>query len=79
MEEWKKNKKLSMLPIPAYIAHGLHTHDGESLRFLVMPRFGSDLHKLWLTANKKFKRETVAKVALTMVCSRLLLGILCIL
>ena len=67
VDEWKRKKKLSFVPIPSYIAHGLHDFENESLRFLVMPRFGSDIHKLWLEANKQFKRETVAKIAITMV------------
>ena len=73
VDEWRKQRKLSFLPIPAYIAHGLHTHDKEKLRFLVMPRFGLDLHKLWLQANKKFKRETVCKIAIIMVFSLILI------
>ena len=67
VEQWRKRNKISFVPIPAYIAHGLHNFDGEALRFLVMPRFGTDLHQLWLKANKRFKRETVSKIAIIMV------------
>ena len=67
VEEWRKAKKLSYVPVPQYVAHGLHTHNENSLRFLVMPRFGTDLHKLWLEADKMFKRETVAQIAIMMV------------
>ncbi|XP_076811021.1 serine/threonine-protein kinase VRK1-like [Clavelina lepadiformis] len=66
IETWKKRTKVPFLGVPSYIAHGLHERNKEKLRFLVMPRFGSDLHNLWLKAGKKFKRETVAKIAIMM-------------
>ena len=43
--------------------HNFH----KQFRFLVMPRFGSDLHKLWLNADKKFHRSTVNQVAVALV------------
>ena len=39
----------------------------KQFRFLVMPRFGSDLHKIWLNADKKFHRSTVNQVAVSLV------------
>jgi len=66
IEEWKKAKKLNFLSIPAFVAQGIHQLNNKQLRFLVMPRFGSDLHKLWLNADKKFHRSTVNQVAVAL-------------
>jgi len=38
-----------------------------------MPRLGDDIHNLWLKAKKRFRRATVAKIAIQMVCVALLL------
>jgi len=66
IEEWKKSRKLKFLSIPAFVAQGIHQLNNKQLRFLVMPRFGSDLHKIWLNADKKFHRSTVNQVAVSL-------------
>jgi len=73
VEDWKKKQKLKFLGVPPYVAHGLHDKENESFRFLVMPRLGDDIHNLWLKAKKRFRRATVAKIAIQMVCVALLL------
>nr|CAB3267652.1 serine/threonine-protein kinase VRK1 [Phallusia mammillata] len=67
IEEWAKKHKRSFVGVPKYIAQGRHEQSGENLRFMVMPRCGTDLHKLWLKAGKSFKRATVAKIAIQMI------------
>jgi len=66
IKEWINLKKLKYLGIPAFIAQGSHTLGENKMRFMVMPRFGDDLHKLWIKADKKFKYVTIVKVILSM-------------
>lgn len=66
---WKNKTHLSYVGIPAYTSHGLHANGKENLRFMVMPRYGSDLHSLWLKANKKFPRATVCQLAIELINS----------
>jgi len=66
IEDWKRSKKLKHLPVPPFIACGLHKLNEKKLRFLVMPKFGLDLQKLWEKAGKQFCHATVVKVALAM-------------
>ena len=40
--------------------------DGEDVRFLVMPRFGRDLQKLFLENGSRFNREFCAQIATKM-------------
>nr|XP_039249557.1 serine/threonine-protein kinase VRK1-like [Styela clava] len=66
---WKNKARLSYVGIPAYVAHGLHANGKENLRFMVMPRYGCDLHNLWLKADKKFSRVTVCQLAIELLNS----------
>uniref|UniRef100_H2YNL1 Protein kinase domain-containing protein n=1 Tax=Ciona savignyi TaxID=51511 RepID=H2YNL1_CIOSA len=67
IDKWRKKTKLPFVGIPPYIAHGLHGSGDNGLRFMVMPRCGTDLHKTWLKLNKKFTRTTIAKLAIFMI------------
>lgn len=67
LTSWMKKARLPYVGIPAYIAHGLHQHGKENLRFMVMPRFGTDLHNLWVKAEKRFKRATVCQIAIELI------------
>ena len=67
VDEWKRSKKLRFLGVPNYIAHGLYERGRDTLRFLVMPRFGRDLHAIWEGCGKSFKRKTVSQIALQLV------------
>lgn len=67
VDDWVKNKKMKYLGVPKYIAHGTHQRDKENFRFMVMPRFGSDLQKIFEGCGKHFAKETVLALGLRMV------------
>jgi len=66
IEEWKRARKLKFLGIPKFVASGIYERKSETLRFLVMPRFGRDLQATWEGCGKSFTRKTVAQIALQM-------------
>lgn len=67
IDDWVKNKKMKYLGVPKYIAHGTHQRDKENFRFMVMPRFGSDLQKIFEGCGKHFAKETVLALGLRMI------------
>jgi len=66
IDKFCKNHKLPFLGIPKYMSGGVTTLDGEDVRFLVMPRFGRDLQKLFLENGSRFNREFCAQIATKM-------------
>jgi vaccinia related kinase len=62
--EWKTSKRLKQLGMPVLYGFGSHMYKGERYRFLVLPRFGDDLHKVHLKHSKRFHIKT----ALTLAC-----------
>ncbi|XP_022330674.2 serine/threonine-protein kinase VRK1-like [Crassostrea virginica] len=67
IDDWVKSKKMKYLGVPKYLAHGTHKRGSETFRFMVMPRFGSDLQKIFEGCGKKFAKETVLALGLRMV------------
>ncbi|ODN06258.1 Serine/threonine-protein kinase VRK1 [Orchesella cincta] len=45
IDEWKKSHHLESLGMPCYMASGNHECKGQKYRFMIIPRFGQDLHK----------------------------------
>ncbi|VDK77482.1 unnamed protein product [Litomosoides sigmodontis] len=43
LETWMDKKKVSHIGLPSYVSSGLFTHNGEKLRFLIMPRYEKSL------------------------------------
>lgn len=43
LKSWISSKKLAHLGLPTYVSSGIFTYEGESLRFLVMPKFNGSL------------------------------------
>lgn len=66
IDNWVKSKKLKYLGVPKYIAHGMHQRDKENYRFMIMPRFGTDLQKIFEGCGKQFSKETVLALGLRM-------------
>ncbi|CAG7836036.1 unnamed protein product [Allacma fusca] len=65
IEEWKKLKKNDNLGMPWYVTSGLHDYKSDKYRFMVIPRFGPDLHKLLMDKpGKRFNIKTVQAIAL---------------
>lgn len=66
VDDFCKEKNLSLLGMPAYIASGSHEHNGNKYRFLVMQKYGIDLGKLF-AQYKKFPTATVFQIAIQIV------------
>ncbi|XP_044520523.1 serine/threonine-protein kinase VRK1 [Gracilinanus agilis] len=64
IKKWIHSHQLKYLGIPKYWGSGLHDKNGNSYRFMVMDRFGSDLQKLHEANAKKFSRKTVLQLSL---------------
>jgi vaccinia related kinase len=67
VSSWADKEKIKYLGVPKYIAHGNHKRGSEEFRFLVMPRFGTDLQKIFEGCGKQFSKETVLALGLRMV------------
>jgi hypothetical protein len=63
--------KLSHLGVPHFVAFG--NHKDNEYRFLVMPKFGTDLQKLFEDNGKLFPTGTVYNLAIQMVCFELVI------
>ncbi|XP_075387581.1 serine/threonine-protein kinase VRK1 [Tenrec ecaudatus] len=64
IQKWICARKLQYLGVPKYWGSGLHDKNGQSYRFMVMDRFGSDLQKIYEASAKRFSRKTVLQLSL---------------
>ncbi|RUS68737.1 hypothetical protein EGW08_023501 [Elysia chlorotica] len=58
--------KLRYLSVPPYISTGRHMYNGKEFRFLVMPRFGTDLQKYLVQSGGHFPAKTTFSIGLRM-------------
>ena len=64
---WIQDHRLQYLPVPMYVASGLHEESTMKYRFLVMDRFGEDVEKLFRENEGSFGVKTVCYLGLQMV------------
>lgn len=64
IEKFLKDQKLKFLGMPEYISSGSHEIEQLKHRFLVLPRFGRDITKIFEENNRKFPLHTVYRVGL---------------
>lgn len=65
LEEYKNTNRLKHLGIPRFVASGSYKRKKDNYRFLVMPRFGSDLQRILDHLDgQKFTRKTACSVGL---------------
>ena len=64
---WIQDHKLQYLPVPVYVASGLHQESTMKYRFLVMERFGEDVEKLFRENKGSFGVKTVCYLGLQLV------------
>lgn len=67
VDDWIKKMKVNYLPIPKYITSGCHDFKGVKYRFMVMKRFGDDIHKHFTAAGRNFCDKTICYLALRLV------------
>nr|XP_033806695.1 serine/threonine-protein kinase VRK1 isoform X2 [Geotrypetes seraphini] len=66
IQKWINSHNLKYLGVPRYWGSGLHVKNGNSYRFMVMDRFGKDLHKVYEENGKRFTHKTVLQISLRM-------------
>ncbi|XP_063097310.1 serine/threonine-protein kinase VRK1 isoform X7 [Cavia porcellus] len=64
VQKWIHTHKLKYLGVPKYWGSGLHDKNGNSYRFMIIDRFGSDLQKIYEANAKRFSRKTVLQLSL---------------
>ena len=62
IETFRKNLKLKTLGMPEYIGMGSHDIETVKHRFIVLPRFGRDIFKIFVEQNHKFPLHTVFRL-----------------
>ncbi|KAH8310736.1 hypothetical protein KR044_002801 [Drosophila immigrans] len=66
IREFKKKRNLKTLGMPHILATGSADINGQKHRFIVMPRYGSDVHKFFVQNDKRLPEGTVYRLALQM-------------
>ncbi|CAG0884197.1 unnamed protein product [Darwinula stevensoni] len=59
IEDWKKTRKLKFLGVPHIVGSGSHEYKGVMYRFMVMQRYGQDVHKMFEMCGHRFPLKTV--------------------
>lgn len=67
VENWCKEQNLRQVGIPSYEGSGSHVYQGEKYRFLVMPRYGIDVGKLFASNGRKLSNKLINSLAVQMV------------
>ncbi|KAG5671453.1 hypothetical protein PVAND_001649 [Polypedilum vanderplanki] len=62
IDAFAKSKKLSYIGMPYLVGSGSEEIEGLKHRFLVMPRYGTDIWKIFLQQNRKFPLHTVYRI-----------------
>ncbi|XP_053694274.1 nucleosomal histone kinase 1 [Sabethes cyaneus] len=66
IEKFKKSRGLKHLGMPHFVGNGSHELQNLKHRFLVMPRYSSDLGSIFLRNEKRFPLHTIFRVGLQM-------------
>ncbi|KAM8920797.1 serine/threonine-protein kinase VRK1 [Pelodytes ibericus] len=67
IQKWTGSRKLKYIGVPRYWGSGLHEKNGNSYRFMVMDRFGTDLQKVFENLGKRFPHKTVLQLGLRLI------------
>uniref|UniRef100_A0A1Q3EWG6 non-specific serine/threonine protein kinase n=1 Tax=Culex tarsalis TaxID=7177 RepID=A0A1Q3EWG6_CULTA len=67
IEKFRKARGLKHLGMPHFVGNGSHELQNLKHRFLVMPRYSTDLWGIFLKNEKRFPQHTVYRIALQMV------------
>lgn len=67
VEKFRKARGLKHLGMPHFVGNGSHDLQSLKHRFLVMPRYSTDLWGIFLRNEKRFPLHTVYRIALQMV------------
>lgn len=67
VDNWCKSQKINRIGIPTYQGSGSHVYKNERFRFLVIPRYGIDVGKLFQSNGRKLPMKFVNNLAVQMV------------
>lgn len=67
VESWCKTQRKRRIGVPTYEGSGSHVYQGQRYRFLVIPRYGIDIGKLFISNNRKLPTRLVNNLAVQMV------------
>lgn len=62
IDKFKKDRKLKSFGMPEFIAAGSHEIQQMKHRFIVLPRFGRDIWKIFIEQGRKFPLHTVYRI-----------------
>lgn len=63
IDSWVAKNEMNALGMPYFVGAGSHVYKGEHYRFLIIPRFGQDLQKVFIEKKKKFHIKTALTLA----------------
>lgn len=66
IKQFKQQHGLKSLGMPYILANGSADVNGQKHRFIVMPRYGSDISKLYIQNGKRLPEATVYRLAIQM-------------
>lgn len=66
IKQFKQQHGLKSLGMPYILANGSADVNGQKHRFIVMPRYGSDISKLYIQNGKRLPEATVYRIAIQM-------------
>ncbi|KAI4491001.1 hypothetical protein M0802_010577 [Mischocyttarus mexicanus] len=66
IESWCKTQRKRRIGVPTYEGSGSHIYCGQRYRFLVIPRYGIDIGKLFISNNRKLPNKLVNNLAVQM-------------
>lgn len=64
IESFKRNHKMKSLGMPEFISSGSQDINSINHRFVVLPRFGKDISKIFKEQNNKFPLHTVYRLGI---------------
>lgn len=67
VEKYRMSKGWKHLGMPQLLGNGSQDIHGERHRFLIIPRFSTDIWKLFLQNNRQLPQHTVFRIGLQMV------------
>lgn len=67
VENWCKSQGKRQIGVPTYEGSGSYVYGGQKYRFLVIPRYGVDIGKLFLSNGRKLPTKLVNKLTVQMV------------
>ncbi|KOX73968.1 Serine/threonine-protein kinase VRK1 [Melipona quadrifasciata] len=66
IDSWCKSQGKRRIGVPTYEGSGSHMHQGQKYRFLVIPRYGIDIGKLFISNGRKLPVKLVNRLAVQM-------------